>query len=196
MTILNISSEYMYFTLRFYYSTGYCPALKHLLLCNCHVLSRVNDITDPRSLSRTPRSMWRTPIWIQWKRTFSITSTWGPRPTTYLRCLETSRFVEVAQTKYLKYLISKSYSQRQLSFISPPLQFVCVGGSANRMKSFAQFIHQELALPGNMDNVTDICEGTDRYSMYKVGPVLSISVSIAQWIHLLHKIMVWLDFRY
>lgn len=66
------------------------------------------------------------------------------------------------------------------------MKFVCVGGSANRMKSFAQFIHQELALPGNMHDVTDICEGTDRYSMYKVGPVLSISVSIARWIHLPH----------
>ncbi|XP_010889115.1 uridine phosphorylase 2 [Esox lucius] len=55
------------------------------------------------------------------------------------------------------------------------IKFVCVGGSANRMKSFAQFIHQELDLPGSIDDITDICEGTDRYSMYKVGPVLSIS---------------------
>ena len=45
------------------------------------------------------------------------------------------------------------------------------------MKAFAQFIHQELGLPGNKDEISDICEGTDRYSMYKVGPVLSISVS-------------------
>ena len=62
-----------------------------------------------------------------------------------------------------------------LSFCFP--QFVCVGGSANRMKAFAQFIHQELQLPGNPEEIRDICEGTDRYCMYKVGPVLSISVS-------------------
>ncbi|KAK3542894.1 hypothetical protein QTP70_006317 [Hemibagrus guttatus] len=55
------------------------------------------------------------------------------------------------------------------------IKFVCVGGSANRMRSFAQFIHQQLELPGNADDIRDICEGTDRYSMYKVGPVLSIS---------------------
>lgn len=46
------------------------------------------------------------------------------------------------------------------------------------MKAFAQFIHKELNLPGNPAEVQDICEGTDRYCMYKVGPVLSISVSI------------------
>jgi len=57
------------------------------------------------------------------------------------------------------------------------LQFVCVGGSGNRMKAFAQFIHRELGLPGSTDDLRDICEGTDRYCMYKVGPVLSISVS-------------------
>lgn len=46
------------------------------------------------------------------------------------------------------------------------------------MKAFAQFIHQELNLSGNPEELRDICEGTDRYCMYKVGPVLSISVSI------------------
>ncbi|KAL0963776.1 hypothetical protein UPYG_G00313410 [Umbra pygmaea] len=74
------------------------------------------------------------------------------------------------------------------------IKFVCVGGSANRMKSFAQFIHQELALPGNIDDIRDICEGTDRYSMYKVGPVLSIShgmgvPSISIMLHELIKLL-------
>ncbi|XP_035248806.1 uridine phosphorylase 2 [Anguilla anguilla] len=55
------------------------------------------------------------------------------------------------------------------------IKFVCVGGSGNRMKSFAQFIHRELGLPGDMDDIRDICAGTDRYSMYKAGPVLSVS---------------------
>lgn len=45
------------------------------------------------------------------------------------------------------------------------------------MKAFAQFMHQELSLPGSPEQLKDICEGTDRYCMYKVGPVLSISVS-------------------
>lgn len=47
------------------------------------------------------------------------------------------------------------------------------------MKAFAQFIHQELNLPGSAEELKDICEGTDRYCMYKAGPVLSISVSIS-----------------
>lgn len=38
-------------------------------------------------------------------------------------------------------------------------------------------MHQELNLPGSPEELKDICEGTDRYCMYKVGPVLSISVS-------------------
>lgn len=46
------------------------------------------------------------------------------------------------------------------------------------MKAFAQFMHQELKLTGNPEDLQDICEGTDRYCMYKVGPVLSISVSV------------------
>ncbi|KAF7709758.1 uridine phosphorylase 2 [Silurus meridionalis] len=74
------------------------------------------------------------------------------------------------------------------------IKFVCVGGSANRMRSFAQFIHQQLELPGNADDISDICEGTDRYSMYKVGPVLSIShgmgvPSISIMLHELIKLL-------
>lgn len=46
------------------------------------------------------------------------------------------------------------------------------------MRAFAQFIHQELKLTGDPEEIRDICEGTDRYCMYKVGPVLSISVSM------------------
>ncbi|XP_063070096.1 uridine phosphorylase 2 [Engraulis encrasicolus] len=74
------------------------------------------------------------------------------------------------------------------------IKFVCVGGSANRMRAFAKFMHQELGLPGNTDEITDICEGTDRYSMYKVGPVLSIShgmgvPSISIMLHELIKLL-------
>ncbi|XP_056279936.1 uridine phosphorylase 2 [Pseudoliparis swirei] len=74
------------------------------------------------------------------------------------------------------------------------LKFVCVGGSANRMKAFAQFIHQELELPGNPEEVVDICEATDRYCMYKVGPVLSMShgmgvPSISIMLHELIKLL-------
>lgn len=57
------------------------------------------------------------------------------------------------------------------------------------MRSFAQFIHEQLELPGNIADIRDICEGTDRYSMYKVGPVLSISVSISNMMRIVFKLV-------
>uniref|UniRef100_A0A7M4EP68 Uridine phosphorylase n=4 Tax=Crocodylus porosus TaxID=8502 RepID=A0A7M4EP68_CROPO len=74
------------------------------------------------------------------------------------------------------------------------IKFVCVGGSANRMKAFAQFMHKELGFEGDGKDVKDICAGTDRYSMYKVGPVLSVShgmgiPSISIMLHELIKLL-------
>ena len=57
------------------------------------------------------------------------------------------------------------------------LQFVCVGGSPWRMKSFIEYIAGELGLEDPKSEYPNICAGTDRYAMYKVGPVLSVSVS-------------------
>ena len=45
------------------------------------------------------------------------------------------------------------------------------------MKVFAEYMAQELSLQDA--KLDDLCT-TDRYSMYKIGPVLSISVSILQ----------------
>lgn len=55
-------------------------------------------------------------------------------------------------------------------------QFVCVGGSPWRMKSFIEYIAAELRLEDPKSEYPNICAGTDRYAMYKVGPVLSVSV--------------------
>uniref|UniRef100_K7FF42 Uridine phosphorylase 2 n=1 Tax=Pelodiscus sinensis TaxID=13735 RepID=K7FF42_PELSI len=52
------------------------------------------------------------------------------------------------------------------------VKFVCVGDSPYRMKAFAQLMHNELGLEGDGKDLKDICAGTDRYSMYKDGPVL------------------------
>uniref|UniRef100_A0A8B9T7V1 Uridine phosphorylase n=1 Tax=Anas platyrhynchos TaxID=8839 RepID=A0A8B9T7V1_ANAPL len=74
------------------------------------------------------------------------------------------------------------------------IKFVCVGGSPNRMKAFAQFMHKELGLEGSGEDVADICAGTDRYAMYRTGPVLSIShgmgiPSISIMLHELIKLL-------
>ncbi|KQK81700.1 uridine phosphorylase 2 [Amazona aestiva] len=74
------------------------------------------------------------------------------------------------------------------------IQFVCVGGSPNRMRAFAQFMHKQLGLAGNGEDLADICAGMDRYTMYRAGPVLSIShgmgiPSISVMLHELIKLL-------
>lgn len=56
------------------------------------------------------------------------------------------------------------------------VRFVCMGGTPQRMKSFAEYMLKELGyvLPTGTCLV-DISERSHRYAMYKVGPVLSIS---------------------
>lgn len=55
-------------------------------------------------------------------------------------------------------------------------QFVCVGGSPWRMKAFIEYIGAQLNMEDPKSEYPNICAGTDRYAMYKVGPVLSVSV--------------------
>ncbi|KAM4689471.1 uridine phosphorylase 1 [Discoglossus pictus] len=74
------------------------------------------------------------------------------------------------------------------------VKFVCVGGSPSRMKIFAQYITGELGLGDPNADIPNICAGTDRYAMYKVGPVLSIShgmgiPSISIMLHELIKLL-------
>ncbi|XP_045154488.1 uridine phosphorylase 2 isoform X4 [Echinops telfairi] len=74
------------------------------------------------------------------------------------------------------------------------VKFVCVGGSSNRMKAFALRMHKELGCEGDGEEMKDICAGTDRFCMYKTGPVLSIShgmgvPSISVMLHELIKLL-------
>ncbi|MED6292347.1 Uridine phosphorylase 2 [Characodon lateralis] len=92
------------------------------------------------------------------------------------------------------YHFSLSTKTHNLPEMFGDTKFVCVGGSANRMRAFAQFMHHEMKLTGTPEDIRDICEGTDRYCMYKVGPVLSIShgmgvPSISIMLHELIKLL-------
>lgn len=58
-----------------------------------------------------------------------------------------------------------------------PPQFVCVGGSPSRMQAFIKYVSSELGLGRPGEDHPNICVGTDRYAMFKAGPVLSVSVS-------------------
>jgi uridine phosphorylase len=59
------------------------------------------------------------------------------------------------------------------------VRFVVMGGCSRRMRRFAQFIRQELPvdLPAGVDLV-NITDKANRYAMFKVGPVISVSVRI------------------
>lgn len=74
------------------------------------------------------------------------------------------------------------------------IKFVCVGGSPWRMKAFTEYIGRELGLTEPKAEYPNICAGTDRYAMYKAGPVLSVShgmgiPSIAIMLHELIKLL-------
>ncbi|TRY97468.1 hypothetical protein DNTS_008204 [Danionella cerebrum] len=74
------------------------------------------------------------------------------------------------------------------------VKFVCVGGSPWRMKAFTEYIAKELGLMDPNAEYPNICAGTDRYAMYKVGPVLCVShgmgiPSIAIMLHELIKLL-------
>lgn len=70
------------------------------------------------------------------------------------------------------------------------IQFVCVGGSPNRMRAFAQFMHKELGLAGDGEDLADICAGRDCYAIYQAGPVLSVSISTALCCTALHVLSI------
>ena len=63
-------------------------------------------------------------------------------------------------------------------FIFCIMQFVRLGSSSTRMKKFADFIHERLTKEG-LDNGSVLSlSKTDRYVMYKAGPVLLVNVSV------------------
>lgn len=56
------------------------------------------------------------------------------------------------------------------------VKFVCMGGTPKRMESFAHYIMEEISykLPAGT-TLMDISQYSYRYSMYKIGPVISVS---------------------
>lgn len=59
-------------------------------------------------------------------------------------------------------------------------QFVCIGGTAKRMKDCAHFILNELGLapPNGSTELQDLTAHGHRYSMFKAGCVLCVNVII------------------
>ncbi|XP_029359373.1 uridine phosphorylase 1-like isoform X2 [Echeneis naucrates] len=99
-----------------------------------------------------------------------------------------------AMTEDILYHFSLGTGTHDLPAMFGDVKFVCVGGSSTRMKSFIEYIAAELNMQDPNSDYPNICAGTDRYVMYKVGPVLSVShgmgvPSIAIMLHELIKLL-------
>ncbi|XP_033624125.1 uridine phosphorylase 2-like [Asterias rubens] len=98
------------------------------------------------------------------------------------------------QEKDVLYHLGLATDKDDLPALFGDVKFVCMGGSPTRMKRFAEFIGKRLGLvQKNGSGPKDLCS-TDRYSMYKVGSVLSVShgmgmPSISILLHELIKLM-------
>jgi len=90
------------------------------------------------------------------------------------------------------YHLSLGSGSHDLQQMFGDVKFVCMGGTPQRMKSFAEFMLSQLGyiLPTGTCLV-DISERSHRYAMYKVGPVLSIShgMGIPSASILLHEVI-------
>lgn len=99
-----------------------------------------------------------------------------------------------SMTDDILYHFNLGTSTHDLPKMFGDVKFVCVGGSPWRMKSFTEYIAKELGLVDPNAEYPNICAGTDRYAMYKVGPVLSVShgmgiPSISIMLHELIKLL-------
>jgi uridine phosphorylase len=94
------------------------------------------------------------------------------------------------------YHFALSTKEHDMKAMFGDVRFVCVGGSPRRMENFAHQMLKELKynLPAGQALV-NIASATDRYALYKVGPVLaashgmgipSISIMLHELIKLVH----------
>lgn len=74
------------------------------------------------------------------------------------------------------YHFTLSTSEHNLQEMFGDIKFVCCGGSPKRMRVFAEYVREELKikLPAGC-GLENIANKTDRYALYKVGPVLAAS---------------------
>ncbi|KAK2570237.1 Uridine phosphorylase 1, partial [Acropora cervicornis] len=74
--------------------------------------------------------------------------------------------------------------------------FVCMGGSASRLKWFAKFIQDELKDFLNSEKEPYNMAKSDRYVLYKVGPVLAVNhgIGVPSLMVILHEILKLLHY--
>lgn len=90
------------------------------------------------------------------------------------------------------YHLSIGTGSHDLKEMFSDVKFVCMGGTPRRMEHFAHYIQEELnvKLPAGA-SLCDISLRSYRYSMFKIGPVLSVShgMGIPSLSILLHEII-------
>ena len=96
------------------------------------------------------------------------------------------------------YHFALSTDNHDLKAMFGDVKFVCLGGSPKRMESMAFYLLEELAPAVKLSagtTLTNIAGGSDRYVMFKVGPVLcmshgmgtpSLSILLHELVKLLH----------
>lgn len=95
------------------------------------------------------------------------------------------------------YHLALSTKANDLFAMFNDVKFVCLGGSPRRMEEFAFYMWQQLKhdIPAGQ-TLENIARATDRYAMYKVGPVLSLShgMGVPSISILLHEVMKLLHY--
>lgn len=111
-------------------------------------------------------------------------------------CSENESFIRnphiPEMTEDVLYHLSLGSGTHDLQEMFGDVKFVCMGGTPRRMESFAHYIRNELniKLPTGAD-LYDISRYSYRYSMFKIGPVLTIShgMGIPSLSILLHEVI-------
>ncbi|XP_046357428.2 uridine phosphorylase 1-like isoform X4 [Haliotis rufescens] len=71
-----------------------------------------------------------------------------------------------------------SRTSHDLPALFGDVKFVCVGGSARRMENFAHYIGKELGVVSANERLPNLAGNSDRFVLYKAGPVLSANHGI------------------
>ena len=110
-------------------------------------------------------------------------SAFAPTTPALARLVDNPNLADLEGNDYL-YHIGLNPSQQDLKTLFGDVKFVCLGGSVNRMADFAERVadelgeHESISVPYGM-RPSPIGK-TDRYSMFKVGPVLISSHGMGQ----------------
>lgn len=112
----------------------------------------------------------------------------------------TSQFVSNPHLKLLDddmlFHIGIKAGHHNLRELFGDVKFVCMGGSTNRLKCFATFIQNELKDHLKIDEEPCNLSNSDRYVLYKVGPVLAVNhgIGVPSLMVILHEILKLLHY--